>query len=114
MLNWIRLDTAIFQNPKFLYLADDGHYKAIVIHIEAMCYSARLGLAGYVPKAALRRFGGSSADARRLVEANLWETAPEGWNINDWNEYQLCDPDAVARSQKAKRAAHKRWHPDDA
>ena len=108
-LKWIRLDTTMFENPKLLYLKEDKQYKAIVVHLEGMSYSGRHGLAGYIPKAALRIIGGTSIDAGRLVAAGLWAPAPGGWQINNWDEYQLADEDAQKRSAKAQKAAAARW-----
>lgn len=108
-LKWIRLDTTMFESPKLLYLKEDKQYKAIVVHLEGMTYSARHGLAGYIPKAALRIIGGTPADAARLVTAGLWTPAPGGWQVNGWDEYQLADDEAQKRSEKAQKAAAQRW-----
>ena len=108
-LKWIRLETTMFENPKLLYLKEDKQYKAIVVHLEGMSYSGRHGLAGYVPKAALRIIGATSADMEKLVVAGLWTVAPGGWQVNDWNEYQLADEEAQRRSEKAQKAAAERW-----
>jgi len=99
----------MFENPKLLYLQEDRQFKIIVIHLQGMCYSGRHGLAGYIPKAALRIIGATAADANKLVTAGLWSPAPGGWNVNDWNEYQLADEEAAARSEKAQKAAAARW-----
>lgn len=108
-LKWIRLETTIFENPKLLYLKEDKQYKAIVVHLEAMAYSGRHSLAGFVPKAALRIIGATASDANKLVAANLWRPAPGGWDINGWDEFQLADQESKARSEKAKKAAAARW-----
>lgn len=108
-LSWIRLDTTIFENPKLLYLQEDQQYRAIVAHLQGMCYSARHGLAGFIPKAALRVIGAKPADAQRLVTAGLWTPAPGGWQVNGWAEYQLANEEAARRSEKAKKAAAARW-----
>lgn len=108
-LKWIRLETTMFENPKLLYLKEDKQYKAIVAHLEAMTYIGRHGLAGFIPKAALRVIGASTTDAKHLVEAGLWAPAPGGWQINGWAEYQLADEEANKRSDKAKKAAAARW-----
>lgn len=111
-LKWIRLDTTMFEHPKLLYLKEDKQYKAIVVHLEGMSYSGRHGLAGYIPKAALRIIGATSQDAGRLVTSGLWAPAPGGWQINNWDEYQLADEDAQKRSEKAQKAAAARWSKD--
>lgn len=108
-LKWIRLDTTMFENPKLLYLKEDKQHRAIIVHLEAMCYSGRHNLAGYLPKAALRIISGTTQDANKLSDAGLWTPAPGGWQINDWSEYQLADDDAQKRSEKAQKAAAARW-----
>lgn len=119
-LQWIRLDTAMFDHPKFLYLIEDGHYRAIVLHIRAMCYSATYDLAGFLPEVALRMLGGCSGDAqtmlseclddaKTLLDACLWAPAQGGWQINSWQEYQSASDAAEKRSEKAKNAAQVRW-----
>lgn len=99
----------MFENPKLLYLKEDRQFKAVIVHMEGMCYSGRHGLAGYIPKAALRIIGATAADANRLVTAGLWSPAPGGWQINGWDEYQLADDEAQKRSEKAQKAAAARW-----
>jgi hypothetical protein len=108
-LKWIRLETTMFENPKLLYLQEDKQYRTIVVYLQGMCYSGRHGLAGFIPKAALRVLGATTADATRLVTEGLWNPAPGGWAINGWDEYQLSNDEALARSEKAKRAAAARW-----
>lgn len=108
-LQWIRLDTTMFENPKLLYLKEDKQYKTIVVHLEAMAYSGRHSLAGFIPKAALRIVGATSADAKRLVESALWDLAPGGWSINGWDEYQLSDEAAQRRRERAQKGAAARW-----
>lgn len=108
-LKWIRLETTLFENPKLLYLQEDKQYRTIVTYLQSMCYSGRHGLAGYVPKAALRVIGGTQSDATRLVREGLWHPSPGGWSINGWDEYQLSNDEAVRRSEKAKKAAAARW-----
>ncbi|QRY48128.1 hypothetical protein JVX93_15880 [Mycolicibacterium boenickei] len=108
-LQWIRLDTSTFENPKLLYLQEDKQYRAIVAHLQGMCYSAKHGLSGFIPKVALRVIGATTGDATKLVTAGLWMPAPGGWEINGWAEYQLAGEEAARRSEKAKRAAAARW-----
>jgi hypothetical protein len=108
-LKWIRLETSMFENPKLLYLQEDKQYRTVVAYLQSMCYSGRHGLAGFVPKAALRVIGATAADANRLVTEGLWLPAPGGWSINGWDEYQLSNDEALRRSEKAKKAAAARW-----
>jgi hypothetical protein len=108
-LPWIRLQTTMFENPKILNLKEDKQWRAVVAHLEAMSYTGRNALAGYIPKTAVRLLHIAPADVTRLVSEGLWAPAPGGWQINGWDEYQLADQDSLARSDKAKKAAAARW-----
>lgn len=112
-LKWIRIDTQMFENPKLLYLKEDKKYRAIVVHLEGMTYSGRHALAGYIPKAALRIIGATTADAKHLVEAGLWDIAPGGWLIHDWAEHQLSADDMEKRRDRAQKGAAARWKRDN-
>ena len=109
MMAWIRLQTTMFENPKILNLKYDKQWRAIVAHLEAMTYSGRNGLAGYIPATALRLLHITEADVQLLVAEGLWKPAPGGWEINGWADFQLADAEAIARSDKAKKAAGARW-----
>lgn len=108
-VKWIRIDTQMFENPKLLYLKEDGKYRAIVIHLEAMAYSGRHGLCGYLPRACLRILGATARDAKTLVESALWDPAPGGWQIHGWDEYQLSAEDMQKRRERAQKGAAGRW-----
>lgn len=108
-LPWIRLQTTMFENPKVLNLKEDKQWKAVVAYLELMTYSGRHGLAGFVPKTAIRQLHITTADVHRLSSEGLIAPAPGGWDINSWAEFQLADPESIARSEKAKKAAAARW-----
>lgn len=112
-VRWIRLDTDMFENPKFLYILEDRQYKTIAIHLQAMCYSGRIGLDGYIPKSALPRLGAVLSDAKKLVTYGLWEPAQGGWQIHGWGEYQATSSEVKARSERARQAAITRWKPQE-
>lgn len=112
-MKWIRIDTQMFENPKLLYLKEDKQFRAIVVHLEGMAYSGRHALAGYIPKSALRVLGATPADANRLVKAQLWDIAPGGWMIHDWDDYQLSADDMKKRRDRAQKGAAARWGKGD-
>jgi hypothetical protein len=35
-----------------------------------------------------------------------------GYQVNDWDEYQVSGEEAERRRDRAQKAALKRWHPD--
>jgi hypothetical protein len=108
-LPWIRLDTSIFDHPKFLGLFADGGHRAVVVHLAAMCYAGKHGTDGFIPRQALLRIEGRPADVARLVAAQLWTEGAGGWDVNGWDEYQISDDDARERKERAKHAAAVRW-----
>lgn len=109
-LQWIRLDTSFPDNPKIMDLVDHNQHRVVVGHISMMCHVGKTGTDGYFPEGALRRYGITKKDAYTAAESGLWIPAPGGgFAINDWAEYQVSDEAAKARSDKARRAAEKRW-----
>lgn len=109
-VKWIRIDTQMFENPKLLYLKEDGKYRAIVAHLEAMAYSGAQGLGGFLPKAAVKRIDVTPGDIKRLIDEDLWQPVPGGWQINDWAEYQLTGEEIERRSERGRKAAAARWN----
>jgi hypothetical protein len=109
-LPWIRLDTTIFDHPKFLALFATNDYRAAIVHLGGMAYSGRHGTGGYLPREVLPKIDGRARDAKRLVDEGLWVETTGGWDIKGWDEYQVSDDDAKARRDKARRAADARWH----
>jgi hypothetical protein len=108
-LQWIRLDTTFFDNGKIANLVDERLHRIVVTHLSGMCHAGKTGTDGYIPANALRRFAAVPRDAEKLVESGLWIPQPGGWSINDWDEYQISDEAAKARSERARAAAEKRW-----
>jgi hypothetical protein len=109
-LAWIRLDTAMPDNPKVLGLttAKDGH-RAAFVWVCCMAYSGKHGTAGFIPREALARVNGRTADMHRLAEHDFVTENAGGWQINGWDEFQLADEDAKARRSRAQKAAAARW-----
>lgn len=110
-LSWVRLDTAMPDNPKILALIDshrDGRAAAFV-WVCSLAYCGRHGTDGFIPKEALSRINGKAADAQRLVSAGLWKDEGIGWSISGWAEFQVSDQSTQARSARARAAAEARW-----
>ena len=51
-------------------------------------------------------------EADQLAEVGLWLPSDGGWDINGWAEYQPTSDEMRVRSDKARKAAAKRWHPN--
>ena len=109
-LPWIRLDTSMPDNPKLLGLLTekDGH-RAAFVWICCMAYAGKHETAGFIPREAVSRVNGRSADMARLVAAGMLTECAGGWDVKGWDEYQLSDESASARRERAKKAAAARW-----
>ncbi len=110
-LEWVRLDTAWPRNPKVLELLHIKAHKALVVYVASLAYCGEHGLDGYVPPYALASCHGTTKDAAQLVEVRLWQEIPDhpGWQINDWKDYQPEAEEMRKRTEKARKAARKRW-----
>lgn len=114
-LPWIRLDTSMPDHPKVIDLVD--HYgeagmAAAFVWVCSLAYCGKHGLDGFIAKNALGRLNGKAKHAKLLVEVGLWKDAGIGWAINGWLEYQPSNEESQKRSDRARNAALKRWHPD--
>ena len=109
-LQWIRLDTAMPDNPKILGLLEerDGH-RAAFVWVCCMAYAGKHGTAGFIPREALTRVNAKMTDMRRLVASDLLLESAGGWDIKGWDEFQVSDEASKARRAKAQNAAAVRW-----
>lgn len=109
-LPWIRLDTAIADNPKMLALFADKKHRAILGYILGITYSGRHELDGFIPAMALHVIHITRTDAKSLVDVGLWHEVEGGWAINGWADFQISGDEAQKRREKAQKAAMTRWH----
>jgi hypothetical protein len=114
-LPWIRLDTSMPDNPKLLGLLTEkeGH-RAAFVWVCCMAYAGKHGTDGFIPREAVPRANGRSADMTRLVAAGLLTQDAGGWLINSWDEFQVSDEEAQKRRERAQFAARKRWSKKEA
>lgn len=109
-LPWVRLDTAMPRNHKILTLLEArGGKESAFVYVCSLSYCGEQGLAGFLPKAALPFIHAKPADAQRLVDVGLWIPQPGGWQVNGWADYQPTDEKNQERSDRARKAAKKRW-----
>jgi hypothetical protein len=110
VLNWSRLDANIATNHKTLaLLGTRGGDHALLVNLFSHGYSTGHGTDGFIPKAALGTFHGTPKDAALLVEVGLWDESDGGWEIHDWHDYQPTTEENQKRSERARKAASKRW-----
>jgi len=115
-LPWIRLDTSMPDNPKILRMIDSHGVRGLAAGFVWVCglaFSGKHGTDGLIERSALTRVNGNPTLARVLVENDLWVPAPGGgWETHDWRDYNESNDETRARSERAKAAADKRWHPN--
>jgi hypothetical protein len=109
-LPWVRLDAQFPSNPKILYLIEDKKFRAAFVYCAGLAYSGAHGTDGFLPAAALPFIHATKTEARALVEVELWQNVPGGWEINGWEEFQPSNAETQERKKKARDAAMARWH----
>ena len=107
-LPWVRLDTQFATNPKVLELVADKRHKAAFVYVCALAYSGSHGTDGYLPATCLPFIHATRTDANHLVEVGLWQQAPNGWQINGWDEFQVSDEAAKKRRERAQKGGQAR------
>lgn len=110
-LPWVRLDTAMPDNPKVLHLLEshkEGRAAAFV-WVCSLAYCGKHGTDGFITKSALSRLNGTAIHARLLVDHGFWKDEGVGWTIHGWDEFQESNEETKARSERARLAAFKRW-----
>jgi hypothetical protein len=96
---WAKIDDKLCTHPKFvgLPLAPRG------LWVTALSWSSMQLTDGHIPRSALRLFGAQPRDARRLVEAGLWEEDGDGWRFHDWSDYQPSAWDVRESARKVRQ-----------
>jgi hypothetical protein len=113
-LPWVRLDTAMPDNPKVLHLIEshkEGRAAAFV-WVCSLAYSGKHGTDGFITKSALSRLNGTNIHSRLLVDYGFWKDEGVGWTIHGWAEFQESTGETQMRAERARKAAFARWHKD--
>lgn len=112
-LPWVRLDTAMPDNPKILHLKDSHKegLAALFVWVCSIAYCGKHGTDGFVTRSALDRINGKQIHARLLVEHGFWKDEGVGWTVHDYTAYQQSTDESAERTRRARNAALKRWHP---
>lgn len=101
-MTWFKVDDKFHDHPK----ARKAGKAAIGVWLLAGTWCADHLTDGFVPTHVLSRWG-TRGDAKRLVDAGLWEAAEldgeRGWRFLKWDRYQPTR--AAKKEQRAVRAA---------
>lgn len=116
-LPWVRLDSNIASHDKILALIADPDrlkWQAVASYMFALGWSGAAGTDGRVPSNALAFVHGTTKTARLLVKYRLWQEAPGGFQIVNYDTRQQLETIAKgvkkAQSEGARRANCRRWH----
>lgn len=102
---WVYLDDRFPEHVKVERAGGDAAW----LFIAGLCYVNRNLTGGTIPKTAVARLTDRRSPLRlagRLVEVGLWEDEGDDFRIHD---YEHQNRSAMARREKAKKAATARW-----
>ena len=115
-MTWVRIDDAMPEHPKVLAAGP----LAFALDVAAICYSARNGTNGRIPRAKVRllldlsdvRIGRAKVDpialAEKLVECGRWHRDGDDYVIHDFAEYNFTREETEDRAlelREKRRAA---------
>ncbi len=87
-MRWAKIDVGFFRNPKALAAGKDGR----ALYLAGLCWTVEQLSDGHVPNNALAIIA-AQADVkarpavRTLVRVGLWDEAPDGWAIHDFEVF---------------------------
>jgi len=94
---WGRVDDNLAFHPKVMQAGNE----AMGLWIRSLSWCAQQLTDGYVPNDIISAFG-SVASASRLVDAGLWHEASNGFEFNDWHDYQPTRESVMAEREAAR------------
>ena len=94
---WFKVDDNLAFHSKVMIAGN----AALGLWVRAGSWSMQMLTDGYIPSAIVRQLG-TESQARKLVEARLWETAPEGWRFHGWDERQPSRVSVEAEREKSR------------
>jgi hypothetical protein len=113
---WFKVDDGFHGHPKVVELS----LSAVGLWTLAGSWCAKYLTDGHVPSKTVTRLGGEKYLAEELVSADLWLSAPGGYEFKDWAHYQplkeVVEAERLAAQQRMQkvRAAKKGVRPNDA
>lgn len=113
-----RLSTGYFEHPKTIKLERRLGDSGVLSHIRLLRFCASnptrwdgnlLGMSAEDIAIAAGWKGDEEDFVKALLECRLLDKIPEGLVIHDWADHNTYVADGIERSEKAKKAANKRW-----
>ena len=107
-MTYFKVDDHFHSHPKILTLGLD----AVGLWTLAGSWSGEQLTDGFIPVSLIARLGGSESTALALVDAGLWEHAPNGYQFHDWAAHnqtkaQVEESRELWRVKKEKQRAYR-------
>lgn len=77
---WFKVDDKLHSHPK----RHRAGLRAMGLWVICGSWCGDQLTDGFVPRDMLAALGGKPAEAKALVDAELWEAVPGGWQYHDW------------------------------
>ena len=100
---WARLDDRFHDHPKIVGLP----HAAVGVYALGLSYAASQLTDGVLPKRVVAGWRDATA-VRKLVDAGLWESAPGGYRIHDYLDWNPSRDQVIADRAKAAERKRKR------
>lgn len=92
---WFKVDDKLHSHPK----RHRAGLKAMGLWVISGSWSSDHLTDGLIPTDMLRTLGGTATDARRLVEAGLWDVVDGGWRFHHWQDQNPSRSDVEAQRE---------------
>jgi len=100
---WFKIDDTFAMHPKAVAAS-----ASLTLWVRAGAWSAQQLTDGFIPEHMVSALGGKPSDAKRLVDADLWEIKDGGYLFHDWLDYQPSRA-KVAEHREAQAEKLRRW-----
>lgn len=101
-MSWFRCDDALGDHPKVMAL-DEKLLPAMGLWVMCGVYCSKHLTDGFVPRKVVRMYGGEKL-AKELERAGLFTSAPGGWTIHDYLDWNPSKEQVIA-TRAARQAA---------
>lgn len=101
---WFKVDDKFHSHPKVMELTTG----AVGLWTLAGTWCADYLTDGEIRRGQIRRLGGSESEAQELVEAGLWITTEDGYQFENWNDYQPTRESVEGEREAARERQRKR------
>ena len=108
-MTWFRIDDGFDSHPKVLAIPRGApRLRAIGLWTSLGVWCAKHLTDGRFARHMVAEHGGTTTDARRLVEVGLWLTTEDGYAFHQWTEHQP-PRERVLAEREANADRQRRW-----